>query len=526
MKPLVVLGALGSTLDVGKTADRWSRWRPTVALCQQQDLVISRFELLHERAASDIHQISPETKVRPHEIRFSNAWDFEEVYGTLLDFARAYAFKTEEEDYLLHITTGTHVMQICWFLLAESREIPARLVQTNPGQGRDRAVGSAAIIDLDLSRYDRIASRFRQRTREGLSFLKAGIETRNAAFNKLIERIEHVAVHARDPILLMGPTGAGKSRLARRIHELRRNRRLIDGPFVDVNCATLRGDPAMSTLFGHVRGSFTGALRDRPGLLRQAHGGTLFLDEIGELGVDEQAMLLGALEEGTFFPMGADTPASSQFQLIAGTNRDLAKEVASRRFREDLFARINLWSFRLPALRDRHEDLEPNLEYELDRVSEATGHRVGFNREARDEFLAFAQSPEASWPGNFRDFAGAITRMATLASGGRMDVPLVREEIERLRTSWHEGGTIDGPDIVVEVLGPEAAAATDRFDRVQLAEVLRVCRAADGLSEAGRLLFAESRKLKKSSNDADRLRKYLARFGVDWKRAHERPSGA
>src|SRR6185295_20005001 len=113
--------------------------------------------------------------------------------------------------------------------------------------------------------------------------------TRNAAFNQLIDRVEHVALATRDPLLLMGPTGAGKSALARRIYELKKARHLIKGAFVDVNCATLRGDAAMSALFGHVKGAFTGALKDRPGLLRAADGGLLFLDEVGELGLDEQA---------------------------------------------------------------------------------------------------------------------------------------------------------------------------------------------------------------------------------------------
>ena len=122
----------------------------------------------------------------------------------------------------------------------------------------------------------------------------------------------------------MGPTGAGKSKLARRIYELKKTRQRVTGAFVEVNCATIRGDAAMSTLFGHVRGSFTGALRDRPGLLRAADGGVLFLDEIGELGPDEQAALLRAIEEKQFLPLGADREVRSDFQLIAGTNADLA----------------------------------------------------------------------------------------------------------------------------------------------------------------------------------------------------------
>src|SRR5262249_21144841 len=117
----------------------------------------------------------------------------------------------------------------------------------------------------------------------------------------------------------MGPTGAGKSQLARRIYELKVARHQIAGAFVDVNCATLRGDAAMSTLFGHRKGAFTGAVQDRPGLLRAADGGLLFLDEIGELGLDEQAMLLRAVEEKRFLPVGADKEVASDFRLIAGT---------------------------------------------------------------------------------------------------------------------------------------------------------------------------------------------------------------
>ncbi|HSN15266.1 MAG TPA: RNA repair transcriptional activator RtcR, partial [Anaeromyxobacteraceae bacterium] len=473
---------------------------------------------LAKRIAEDIRQVSPETQVVHRELEFEDAWDLEEVYGSLFDFARAYPWAPEKEDYFVHITTGTHIAQISMFLLAEAHHIPARLLQTSPPtRGQGGVAGSYAIIDLDLSKYDRIAARFRREQKEGLSFLKSGIDTRNAAFNALVERIEQVAIRSRDPLLLMGPTGAGKSQLARRIFELKKGRRQVAGEFVEINCAMIRGDGAMSALFGHVKGAFTGALGDRPGLLRKADGGILFLDEIGELGSDEQAMLLRAVEEKAFFPVGADREVKSDFQLIAGTNRDLRRDVAQGRFREDLLARIDLWAFRLPGLRDRPEDLPPNLEYELDRWTQGSGEAVTFGREARERFLAFAGGRDALWTGNFRDFNAAVRRMATLASGGRITPDLVDEEIARLREAWRPAGGADAGGaggLVDELLG-ERAAEVDPFDRVQLEEVLRVCRGARSLSDAGRTLFAVSRTKKTSANDADRLRKYLARYGLD-----------
>src|SRR6266480_3702468 len=155
---------------------------------------------LAQLLARDIAAVSPETAVRLNEIEFGVPWDFERVYEALFKFARAYPFDAETEDYLIHITTGTHVAQICLFLLTESRYMPGRLVQCSPDRDRS-SPGTVKIIDLDLSKYDRIASRFRQEQREGISHLKGGIDTRNADFNRLIERIEQVAISTHDPLL-------------------------------------------------------------------------------------------------------------------------------------------------------------------------------------------------------------------------------------------------------------------------------------------------------------------------------------
>ena len=529
----VAIGLLGPMLDNGAGDERWNKWRPTVGLCQQEELPFDRLDLIYQRRftslakamVKDISTTSPETEVCLHLIDMNNPWDFGEVYGGLFDFAKNYRFDTEEEEYYVHITTGTHVAQICLFLLTESRHFPAKLVQTSPpgDRRRDGCAGTCTVIDLDLSKYDAIASRFEKELEDDISFLKGGIETRNPQFNRLVERIEQVALRSSEPVLLMGPTGSGKSRLARRLYELKKARGLIKekAPFVEVNCAALRGDTALSTLFGHKKGSFTGATQDRDGLLLSAHNGMLFLDEIGELGLDEQAMLLRAIEEKKFLPMGADRDAESSFQLVCGTNRELRDAVIQGRFREDLLVRIQLWTFRMPGLRERTEDIAPNLDFELDGFARRAGRRVTFNKEARKRFLDFALSGEAMWAANFRDLNSAVMRMATLAPGGRITVETVEEEIARLQSSWQrpESGDIGGQGVhalMKKLIPMEKLEEFDLFDRLQLASVLAVCCESRTLSEAGRKLFAASRTKKATANDADRLRKFLARFGVSW----------
>ncbi len=525
MRRTVVFGFLGTTLDKGRGPDRWNRWRPSVAVCQHADLLIDRYEMLldpaHARLGDsvtrDIRRISPETEIRSHNLPLRDPWDFEEVYSSLHGFSSGYDFDPDTEDYLVQITTGTHVAQICMFLLTEARHIPGRLLQISPprkwAQG---GPGGYSVIDLDLSRYDQIAVRFKRDREEGASFLKSGVQTRNGDFNQMIEQIEQVVVRSDAPILLTGPTGAGKTHLARRIYELKKARHRVKADLVEVNCATLRGDQAMSTLFGHVKGAFTGATTDRRGLLKAAHRGMMFLDEIGELGLDEQAMLLRAIEEKRFLPLGADTEQVSDFSLIAGTNRDLIAEVRAGRFREDLLARLDLWTFKLPGLAQRRQDIEPNLEFELHRHAERTGDRITFNKEAQARFMSFATDSGSSWNGNFRDLGAAVTRMATLASSGRITEEVVAAEVDRLTARWQDEPVSNDHDVLVSALSREAMDGIDPFDQVQLAHVIKACRRSRTLSDAGRGLFSASRKRRKTSNDADRLRKYLARFGLDW----------
>lgn len=518
----VAISLLGTSLDnrgIGKK--RWHRWRPTLSLCQHQDLVIDRLELLfqkeHQQIADiltqDIQIISPETEVRQHYIDLVNPWDFESVYAQLLDFTRSYNFKTEEEQYLIHITTGTHVAQICLYLLTEAHYLRGRLIQTSPPTQNDNEAGYYQIIDLDLSKYDQIASRFSKEHQQGRHYLKGGIETCNPAFNQMIEQLEQIAVRSQEPILLTGASGSGKSQLARRVYQLKKQRGQLQGELIEVNCATLRGDNAMSALFGHVKGAFTGALTQRRGLLLEANNGLLFLDEIGELGLDEQAMLLHAIEEKTFMPFGSDKLISSSFQLIAGTNRLLFERVKQGLFREDLLARINLWTYRLPSLVERLEDLEPNIDYELEKYAQKHGDFISFNKAAREKYINFAISPQAVWATNFRDLNASMTRMATLAVGGRITEEVVEGEILRLQYNWQQLDEWQSSISVSDYIAEEI----DLFEQFQLSGVIKICKQSKTIAEAGRKLFNISRLSKNSTNDSHRLKQFLNKYKLSFK---------
>ena len=551
-----VIGFLGTTLDNGFNDKRWQRWRPTVSLGLHDELLVDELHILYSTRdkrlfkiiVDDIVQVSPHTKVIGHHVSLSSPWDFADVYAELYDFAAAFDFQ-DNTDYLLHLTTGTHVAQICWFLLLEAGFIPADLLQTSPCPRPDQAdpQGRYQVIDLDVSRYDGLRARFEAEKQQHWQTLQANLVTQNAAYQQLISDIEKVATRSTAPILLMGATGAGKSQLASQIYALKKAKadnsvqnKYALNKFVEVNCATLRGDTAMSVLFGHVKGAFTGAASNREGLLKSADGGLLFLDEIGELGLDEQAMLLTALEEQRFYPLGSDTPINVSFQLMAGTNKDLRQAVANGEFRADLFARLNTWTFFLPSLKDRLEDLPANIDYELARLGSEQQQQYRFTPEARQLYESFAMSSEATWQGNFRDLTASMIRLTTLAESKVIRVEDVQAEIERLSSLWglpdHFNSMANNSlssfnsdsnlaldrhliettsqNTLDKYLDKDILMKVDTFDAVQLAYVIEVCIQHKNQAAAGRYLYANSRDKLKSPNDSDRLRKYLMKFGL------------
>jgi transcriptional regulator with GAF, ATPase, and Fis domain len=212
-------------------------------------------------------------------------------------------------------------------------------------------------------------------------------------------------------VLLSGESGTGKEVLGRAIHarSLRR-----DGPFVAVNCAALPGDLLESELFGHVRGAFTGAVRDRAGRFEVAARGTLFLDEAGDLPLHLQVKLLRVLQERTFERVGENRTREADVRIVAATNRDLRRAVEEGTFREDLYYRLRVFPIEIPPLRERRADIEPLARYLLGRVAARQGRALRFSPEALRALLAY------SWPGNVRElenaleFAVAVVRGQTL----------------------------------------------------------------------------------------------------------------
>lgn len=522
-KKAVVIGLLGTTLDSDLTNNRWDHWRPTVSLALQKTLPIKRFDFIFDKKFNDVADIvskdftnkSPSTLVVKHVLNFPHPWDFESVYAELLRFAHEYKFDTDNEDYFVHISTGTHVMQICLFLLVESRIIPGKLLQT--GYEDNDVVGFINIIDLDLSKYSKLLNRFQEQNQLGVHFLKSGIHTANQCYNNLIDDIAKISINCNAPILITGPSGVGKTHLARLIFEWKKRNHKVSGAFTEINCATLKGSSAMSTLFGHVKGAYTGATEKRKGLLSVANGGLLFLDEIGELGLDEQAMLLIAIEEKHFYPLGSDEEISSDFQLICGTNADINKMVKEGRFRADLLARINLWTFHLMGLKDRPEDIEPNLQCELEKVSTLLNKKIRINKDAYELFLKLATAPEALWTENFRELAGCVLRMAVLSDNGVITCNDVNKEFSYLYNKWQntDEDKKDDYPAAKKILGNDFNNY-DLFDIAQLECVLNICHNSKTMADAGRKLFSESIKRKKSNNNTDRLKKYLSTFNISW----------
>jgi transcriptional regulator with PAS, ATPase and Fis domain len=251
---------------------------------------------------------------------------------------------------------------------------------------------------------------------------KSTVMLGTSAAMQAVEREISVAAACTAKVLVTGESGVGKELVARLIHErsVRRSTRLVT-----INCAGLPETLLESELFGHVRGSFTGAYRDKRGWLETAHGGTIFMDEIGEMSLRMQAMLLRFLETGEIQRVGSDRPLPAlDVRVIAATHRNLVQHVADKTFREDLYYRLNVVHIHVPALRERREDIPGLLSYFLN--SFAHSHRMDVPELSTEALQRLASY---DWPGNVRELKNVAERLVISSQSGRIDVGSLPVEV-------------------------------------------------------------------------------------------------
>jgi len=277
-----------------------------------------------------------------------------------------------------------------------------------------------------------------------------GIVGASSAIRQILRDIEKVG--ATDaPVLITGENGTGKELTAKALH--RRSAR-AEQRFVEVNCAAIPSELIESELFGHVKGSFTGAVADREGKFEQAHRGTLFLDEVGDMSLAAQAKVLRALQGGDITPVGGARPASVDVRVIAATNKDLYEQIEKGDFREDLLHRLNMVTIRVPPLRERREDIPMLVAHFADLVPGSYG--VTYKRFTESALGALADS---DWPGNVRQLKNAVARLMILSGGDSVE----RRDVDALVRPGDSEAGVPGDMMAVETLSEFKDAAEKAF---------------------------------------------------------------
>jgi DNA-binding NtrC family response regulator len=306
---------------------------------------------------------------------------------------------------------------------------------------------------------------------------------RHRRFTEILKLAETVAP-TDSTVLITGESGTGKEILARYIHGLSERE---NGPFISVNCGALPENLLESELFGHVKGSFTGAHRDKEGLLAAARGGTFFLDEVGEMSPALQVKLLRALQEREIVPVGATQPVDIDVRVIAATNRDLEEEIRRGSFRSDLYYRLNVISLHIPPLRDRDEDVVLLAEHFLRRVAAKTGTELQLAPDSIEALQGYG------WPGNVRELENALERAAILSRSGTIGLdalparivtpapaPLVSDRsaanptlelVERAYIQWVLRAENGNKARAAEVLGIDPSTLYRKLSRYETTEV-------------------------------------------------------
>ncbi|MDQ8153421.1 MAG: sigma-54 dependent transcriptional regulator [Gemmatimonadota bacterium] len=395
-------------------------------------------------------------RVEVHSEKLSGPTQFGEIYeAAVRGIERALGEQRRATSLALHLSPGTPAMAAVWIILGKTR-FPAELIESS----RDHGVRTASVpFDLSAEFLPDLLREPDERLREASGGEPpeapefADIIHKSRVMDRLIQRARRVAIRS-VPVLIEGESGTGKEMLARAIHRASPRR---ERPFVAVNCGAIPADLVESELFGHEKGAFTGATQQRKGHFEVADGGTLFLDELGELPGPAQVKLLRAVQEGEVVRLGSSKPTAVDVRIVAATNRTLTDEIASGRFREDLFYRLAVAVLRLPPLRERPGDLGLLIDYLLGQVNVEAQAEPGFKEKklssgARNLLLSHP------WPGNVRELLNTLRRAAIWSDSAAISSEDVREALlPTIPSAKHDvlrrplGGGLSLPDLLKEV---------------------------------------------------------------------------
>lgn len=374
-----------------------------------------------------------------YQVELSSPINYAEIYEKVSAELKTARLPRPEVELTFHLSPGTPAMTAVWILLAKTR-FPARLIQTSAQRGLERVDFRFDLASDFLPEYlkrseDRI-ERLASERHASPEFAK--IVHRSEVMRKQIGRARRIAAFD-VPVLILGETGTGKELFAQAVHA---SSKRAGKAFIPINCGAIAKELANAELFGHKKGAFTGADRERDGHFVAAQGGTLFLDEVGDLPADTQVRLLRALQEKEITPVGSSKPVKIDVRIIAATHRNLQADVAAGRFREDLFHRLAVGILHLPALRQREDDIALLIDHFLDQLNSG----AGFEPEVQHKNV----SPDGRkllvshvWPGNVRELYHTLVRAAIWSESTTIQVEDVQEVL--LQTMSPDDGVLGRP---------------------------------------------------------------------------------
>lgn len=437
----------------------------------------------------------PKTEINVYHVSLSSPTNFAEIYESASEQLNRYRSQYPKKNLTFHISPGTPAMSAVWIIIANSK-FPAALIESSIEAG-------VKDVDFPFEISADYIPRINSFVEGKIIDFSEALPPDTPEFEMIIHKsqimAEAVVLAKRSaqfdvPLLITGDSGTGKELFARAVWSVSDR---SQGPFIPVNCGAIPETLAESELFGHVKGSFTGADRDRKGRIESAEGGILFLDEIGELSKEIQVKLLRAIQEKIIYRVGSSKAVKVDFRLITATNRDLLTDIKNGTFRTDLFHRIAVAFIRLPALRDRPEDLRLLTDFFLKDINNEFINIKGWKSKTisssgRKAIAAY------SWPGNVRELQNTIMRMAIWSTKGEITLKDVEKSLLGIEDSDNS--------VLEKVLGEEFDLEELLGDIAKIYLVQAMEQAGDNKSAAADLLGFKNYQT---------LSNWLKRYGMD-----------